>query len=69
MSSSLIGKLKSLATNSEYSEIRRRTAKLGEYIQASLIIVKTYLLPSLREYQHAITVEQVSSKSFFINLL
>ena len=63
MSSSLLGKLKAFATSVMYSDIRRRTAKLGEYFQAAIRIVGTCLSPETRRYQHAITVEQVSSES------
>ena len=63
MNSSLLGKLKAFATNVMYSDIRRRTAKLEEYFQATIRIVGTCLSPEIRKYQHAITVEQVSSES------
>lgn len=66
MSSSLSAKLESFATNASYSDIRRKTAKLGEYFQASIRIVTAYLSPDLRKYQHAISVEQVSLKFILI---
>ena len=62
----MLAKLESFATNAPYSDIRRRTAKLGEYFQASIRIVATCLSPDLRKYQRAITIEQVSSTFIFV---
>lgn len=54
------------ATTAPSSDIRRRTARLGEYLQASIGVIVTYLSPELCKYQRAIAVEQVSSTSIFI---